>query len=151
MRAVLQRVTRASVSVGGDVVGEIGPGLLVLLGVACGDEDRDADALVDKIVGLRVFTDVQGRMNLALADVGGSVLLVSQFTLLADVRKGRRPSFVSAADPTTAEPMIERAAERIRSAGVRCETGRFGAHMEVALANDGPVTIVLDAADGRVQ
>ncbi len=150
MRAVVQRVARASVTVDGDEVGAIGTGLVVLAGVGSEDGGQDADAMVDKIVGLRIFADEEGRMNQSVQDVEGSILLVSQFTLLADVRKGRRPSFIGAANPETAEPIIEAMAARIRDAGVPCATGRFGAHMAVELLNDGPVTIVLETLDGRI-
>jgi D-tyrosyl-tRNA(Tyr) deacylase len=150
VRAVVQRVASASVVVDGETVGAIDGGLLVLLGVAVGDGEAEAAALVDKVVGLRIFPDDEGRMNRSVADVRGDILLVSQFTLLADVRKGRRPSFVGAADPSVAEPLVAWASERIRAAGIGCATGRFGAHMSVRLENDGPVTVVLDALDGRV-
>ncbi len=144
MRAVVQRVTRASVTVGEDVVGTIGGGLLVLVGVAVDDEERDADALAQKIAGLRIFADASGAMNLALADVGGAVLVVSQFTLLGDVRKGRRPSFTAAARGELAERLYERVAANLRESGLHAETGVFGAEMAVELLNDGPVTILLD-------
>jgi D-tyrosyl-tRNA(Tyr) deacylase len=144
-------VSAASVVVDGEVVGEIERGLLVLLGVADGDGEAEAAAIVDKITGLRIFPDDEGRMNRSVVDVGGEVLLVSQFTLLADVKKGRRPSFVGAADPELAEPLVAWAAERVSGAGLRCATGRFGAHMAVRLQNDGPVTIVIDAVDGRIR
>lgn len=145
MRAVVQRVGRAQVTVGDEVVGRIGTGFLVLLGVAVGDEAADADWLADKVAGLRVFEDEAGQMNLALSEVGGAVLAVSQFTLLADCRKGRRPSFVEAARPEAAVPLYERFVERLRSAGLPVETGRFRAHMEVELVNSGPVTLLLDS------
>jgi D-tyrosyl-tRNA(Tyr) deacylase len=135
------------VVVGGEVVGEIRQGFLVLLGVGKDDTDEDVRYTASKIAGLRVFTDAEGKFNLALSDVGGSVLLVSQFTLLADTRKGRRPSFTDAAPPQPAESMVEHCAELLREAGVPVETGRFGAHMEVELLNDGPVTIILDSRD----
>lgn len=150
MRAVAQRVTRASVTVDGDVVGQIGRGLLVLVGAAHGDGPEDATALADKLVGLRIFADPEHRMNLSVVDVGGAVLLVSQFTLLADVRKGRRPSFTDAALPDVAEPLVMTMADRIAAAGVPVATGRFGAKMSVELVNDGPVTIVVDVVEGRV-
>ena len=150
MRAVLQRVTRARVTVGGETVGEIGSGLLALVGVGGGDGAVDAEVMGDKILALRIFPDGEGRMNLSVADAGGEVLVVSQFTLLADVRKGRRPSFVAAAPPDAAEPLVDAVAQRIHSAGVPCRTGRFGARMAIELVNDGPVTVVLDVADGRV-
>ncbi|HZO94607.1 MAG TPA: D-aminoacyl-tRNA deacylase [Candidatus Baltobacteraceae bacterium] len=144
MRAVVQRVTRASVRVDGTVAGAIERGFLALVGVAVDDDERDADALARKIAGLRVFDDADGAMNLALADVGGSVLAVSQFTLLGDVRKGRRPSFVAAARGEQAERLYERVAAEIRSAGIPVATGIFGADMAVELVNDGPVTILID-------
>ena len=144
MRAVVQRVTRASVTVGEDVVGTIAGGLLVLVGVAVDDDERDADALAQKIAGLRVFDDANGAMNLALAEAGGAVLIVSQFTLLGDVRKGRRPSFIAAARGEQAERLYERVAAQLRASGLHAETGVFGAEMAVELVNDGPVTILLD-------
>lgn len=150
MRAVLQRVSRAVVSVDGAVVGEIGHGYVVLVGVGHDDSEADARALADKIVGLRLFADPTGKMNLSVADIGGDVLIVSQFTLLADVRKGRRPSFVNAATPDRAAPLVEEVAEEIRLHGIAVPTGVFGAHMQVEMTNDGPVTLVLEAVDGRV-
>ena len=150
MRAVVQRVTSASVTVAGEVVGEIAAGLLVRLGVAHDDGSADAEAMADKLVGLRLFRDDADRMNLSVLDRGGEVLVVSQFTLLADTRKGRRPSFTRAAPPEIAAPLVEAVADRIRSHGVVVATGTFGAMMDVALVNDGPVTIVLDVVDGRV-
>ena len=147
MRLVLQRVTGARVRVDGEVVGEIGAGLLILVGVADGDGEAEALLLADKVVGLRIFADRAGRFNENLLDVGGSALVVSQFTLHADVRKGRRPSFTSAAHPTQAEPLVDRFVQAIRELGVRVETGRFGAMMSVELTNDGPVTIVIDSED----
>jgi len=150
MRAVLQRVASASVVVDGVTVGAIDGGLLVLVGVEEGDGSAEARALAAKLVGLRIFGDDEGRMNRSVADAGGGVLVVSQFTLLGDVRKGRRPSFTRAADPDVAAPLVELIAAEIRRAGVVCATGRFGAHMDVALVNDGPVTIVIDVHDGRV-
>ena len=150
MRAVVQRVSRAGVAVEGDAVGDIGVGLMILLGVAEGDTGADAAALADKVVGLRIFPDDEGKMNRSVAEVGGEVLVVSQFTLLADIRKGRRPSFTGAAQPDEAARMVDLVVARIGEAGVDCATGRFGAHMEVELVNDGPVTIVIDAAAGRV-
>ena len=145
MRAVVQRVSQASVTVDGDVVGRIGVGLMVLLGVADGDTEQDADWMADKLVGLRVFEDDAGKMNLALADVGGAVLVVSQFTLLGDCRKGRRPSFIGAAPPERAEALYERFAERVRGHGVEVATGRFRTEMRVALVNEGPVTLVVES------
>ena len=145
MRAVLQRVASASVQVDDQLIGQIGPGWLVLLGVARGDTDLDADRLADKVVGLRAFNDAEGKMNLAVLDVGGSVLVVSQFTLLGDCRAGRRPSFIDAADPVEAERLYLRCAEEIRVRGVTVATGRFRAAMRVELVNDGPVTLLLDS------
>lgn len=151
MRAVLQRVSRASVTVDNTVVGAIGRGYAALVGVSHEDSEEDAHALADKIVGLRLFTDDAGKMNLSLGEVGGAVLVVSQFTLLADVRKGRRPSFVAAARPEVAAPLVDVVADRIRSHGITVPTGVFGAHMSVDLVNDGPVTLVLDTVDGRIR
>ena len=150
MRAVLQRVTHASVSVDGAVVGEIGAGLAALIGVAEGDGAADAVSIADKMVGLRVFPDDAGKMNRSVIDVGGGVLVVSQFTLLGDVRKGRRPSFVRAADPGLADPLVQAVADRVASHGVATATGTFGAYMQVSLVNDGPVTILLETVDGRI-
>ena len=146
MRAIVQRVIRAQVSVGEEVVGRIGPGLLVLLGVAKTDTQADADYLAGKIVGLRIFDDENGKMNLSLPEIGGSVLAVSQFTLYGDVRKGRRPSFDAAAPPQVANELYEYFVRKIREAGLACETGRFQAMMKVDLVNDGPVTILMDSA-----
>jgi len=151
VRIVLQRVSRAAVAVDGDETGSIEYGLLVLVGVAAGDTNADALAAAAKVVGMRIFTDGDGKMNRSVADVGGSVLAVSQFTLLADLRKGRRPSFVSAARPDEAIPILETFTDAIEAAGITVEHGRFGAHMQVDLTNDGPVTIVLDIHEGRVQ
>lgn len=145
MRAVLQRVTRASVRVGGETVGEIGPGLVVLLGVARDDGERDALYLVEKVLTLRVFEDAEGRMNLSLAEAGGALLAVSQFTLYGDVRKGRRPSWFDAAPPELARPLYELFIAEARARGVHVETGSFQAMMEVELVNDGPVTILIDS------
>jgi D-tyrosyl-tRNA(Tyr) deacylase len=144
VRAVVQRVTRASVAVGGVTVAAIARGFLVLVGVAVDDGDDDALQLARKIAGLRVFDDGAGAMNLALADAGGAVLVVSQFTLLGDVRKGRRPSFVAAARGEAAERLYERVASEIAAAGILVRTGVFGADMAVELVNDGPVTILID-------
>lgn len=142
---MLQRVHNASVTVGGERISEIGGGLLLLMGVAADDREENADWLAEKIAGLRVFNDSDGKMNLSLRDVEGEVLAVSQFTLLADTRKGKRPSFVQAAQPEKAEPLFDYFCERLRAAGARyVQTGRFGAMMDVALVNDGPVTIVLE-------
>ena len=145
MRAIIQRVSRASVDVSGARVGEIGRGFLVLLGVMAGDTDADRSYIVKKIAGLRVFEDADEKMNLSLKDVGGSVLLVSQFTLLGDARHGRRPSFIRAARPEAAEPLFELLCEEVRRRGIHVETGRFRTHMEVSLVNDGPTTILLDS------
>lgn len=145
MRAVIQRVEKASVSVEGEIRGQIGAGLLVLIGVEEGDGDADFKYIADKAPNLRVFEDEQGKMNRSLLDVGGEVLAVSQFTLLGDARGGRRPSFITAARPETADPMYERLVADWRARGIRVETGVFGAHMKVSLVNDGPVTILLDS------
>jgi D-tyrosyl-tRNA(Tyr) deacylase len=146
MRAVVQRVSRAKVTVSGEITGEIGVGLLVLLAVGSGDTRADADYLADKIVGLRIFEDPGGKMNLSAVDIGGAVLAVSQFTLYGDVRRGKRPSFDAAAPPQPARELYEYFVEKIRGAGLRCETGRFQETMQVELVNDGPVTILLDSA-----
>ncbi|HKN36341.1 MAG TPA: D-aminoacyl-tRNA deacylase [Terriglobales bacterium] len=146
MRAVVQRVSRAKVSVNSEVTGEIGRGLLVLLGVGAADAESDADYLADKIAGLRVFEDESGKMNRAVTDVGGSVFVVSQFTLYGDVRRGKRPSFDGAAPPAQARQLYEYFVGRIRAGGLTCKTGRFQAMMQVELVNDGPVTILLDSA-----
>ncbi len=147
MRAVIQRASAASVAVGSDVVGEIGLGLAVLLGVAAGDGEADAAWMAAKLCELRIFEDDQGKMNLSLEDVDGDMLIVSQFTLLADCRKGRRPSFVGAAPPEEGERLYERVVSLVRERGVRVATGSFGAHMLVSIENDGPVTIVLDTRE----
>jgi D-aminoacyl-tRNA deacylase len=144
VKAVVQRVSSARVEIEGDIVGAIERGLVVLLGVAKGDEDADALWMADKVVSLRIFEDDEGKMNLSVLEVGGSLLAVSQFTLLGDSRKGRRPSFVGAAPPDIAKKLYERFVARAREIGVGCETGRFQAHMAVHLVNDGPVTILLD-------
>ena len=145
MRAVIQKVTQAEVVVEGETVGKIGDGFMVLLGAENGDTEADARYCAEKIAGLRVFEDENDKMNLSLADVGGSVLLVSQFTLLADARHGRRPDFIQAARPETAEPLCETVKALLEAKGIRVETGRFRTHMEVDLLNDGPVTILLDS------
>ncbi len=145
MRAVLQRVSRASVEVEGRLVGRIGVGWLVLLGVAKGDTDDEADKLAEKVAGLRAFEDEAGKMNLAVGDVGGSVLVVSQFTLLGDCRAGRRPSFIDAADPAEAERLYLRFSSRLRTLGLTVETGVFRADMKVELLNNGPVTLLVDS------
>jgi len=144
MRAVVQRVTRASVTVGDELVGSIDGGLCVLVGVGREDTDEDATALGDKVVRLRIFEDSGGKMNLSLLDQGGAVLAISQFTLLGDARRGNRPSFSSAMDPGRAQELFERFCAACRAAGVRVETGRFRAHMQVELVNSGPVTLLLD-------
>jgi D-tyrosyl-tRNA(Tyr) deacylase len=146
MRTVVQRVSHSRVSVNREITGEIKAGLLVLLGVAAADTEADADYLADKITGLRIFEDDQGKMNRSVTDVGGSLLVVSQFTLLGDVRRGKRPSFDTAAPPQRARELYEYFVSRIRSAGLRCETGRFQEMMQVELVNDGPVTILLDSS-----
>lgn len=145
MRAVVQRVSRAEVRVGGEVIGRVGRGFLVLLGAAEGDTGEDVAYLADKIAGLRVFADPEGKMNLALADVGGAVLVVSQFTLLGDCRKGRRPSFVHALAPEAASALYEQLVADLRGRGIVVATGSFGAMMEVELVNDGPVTLLVDS------
>jgi D-aminoacyl-tRNA deacylase len=145
VRIVLQRVKDASVTVGGERISEIGEGLLLLVGVEGGDGEAEADWLAEKVAGLRIFSDEGGKMNLSLRDVGGEVLAVSQFTLLADTRKGKRPSFIHAAPPEDAEPLFDYFCERLRETGVASvKTGSFGAMMDVALVNDGPVTIILE-------
>lgn len=146
VRAVLQRVTKASVTVAGIEVGAIGPGILILLAAAAGDTDVTADRLAAKIARLRIFEGEDGRFDRSLLDAGGAALVVSQFTLLADTRKGTRPSFTAAAPPEVAEPLVARFCGALRALGVRVETGRFGARMAVELVNDGPVTIPLDVA-----
>ncbi len=150
MRAVVQRVRSASVEVDGRIVGRTNGGLLVLLGVERGDTDEDLGWMVRKVSGLRIFRDAEGLMNLDVAAVGGSLLLVSQFTLLGDCRRGNRPSFVDAAPPGIASPMVDRAAASFRDRGLEVETGLFGADMRVRLENDGPVTIVLDSRNRAV-
>lgn len=145
MRAVVQRVRHASVRVEGEIVGAVGHGLLVLLGVDVNDGPGDAEYMADKIIGLRIFNDAEGKFNLSLDDVGGGVLLVSQFTLHGDCRKGRRPSFIAAARPEQAIPLYERVGALLRAKGLEVANGIFGAHMEVELLNDGPVTLLLDS------
>jgi D-aminoacyl-tRNA deacylase len=145
MRAVVQRVSRARVNVEGWATGEIGLGLLVLLGVGQEDSEADVNYLAEKIAGLRIFEDEDGKMNRSVADVGGSVLAVSQFTLYGDVRRGKRPSFDAAAGPDQARRLYEKFVERIQAVGLHCETGRFQAMMQVELVNEGPVTILLDS------
>ena len=147
MKALLQRVSSASVSIANEEVGRIGRGLVVFLGVANGDTENDAQYLAQKIANLRIFADEEGKFNLSALDIGGELLLVSQFTLLADTRKGRRPSFVEAAPPAQAEELFEQFVEQVRSSGLQVETGRFQQYMQVEIYNDGPVTIILDSAD----
>lgn len=144
MRAVLQRVTQASVEVDGQAVGRIGLGLVVLLGVARGDTEQDLAQLLEKLPSLRIFSDESGKMNRSLMEVGGAVLVISQFTLLGDTRKGRRPGFEQAADLATARALYDAFVVGLRRAGLPVETGMFGAHMQVHLVNDGPVTFVMD-------
>jgi D-aminoacyl-tRNA deacylase len=156
MRAVVQRVSRARVtvnatasdSVSGEITGEIGLGLLVLLGVGAGDTRAEADYLAEKTIGLRIFEDAGGKMNLSVAEVAGAVLVVSQFTLYGDARRGKRPSFDAAAPPEQARELYEYFVEKVRAAGLRCETGRFQETMQVELVNEGPVTILLDSGKG---
>ena len=147
MKALLQRVSSASVSIAGEEVGRIGRGLVVFLGVANGDAESDAQYLAQKIVNLRIFADEQSKFNLSALDIGGELLLVSQFTLLADTRKGRRPSFVEAAPPPQAEELFEQFVEQARATGLTVETGRFQQYMQVEIHNDGPVTILLDSRE----
>jgi D-aminoacyl-tRNA deacylase len=148
VRAVVQRVSRARVTVSGEVAGEIGLGLLVLLGVGAGDTRHEADYLADKTMGLRIFEDAGGKMNLSVAEVGGALLVVSQFTLYGDARRGKRPSFDAAAPPEQARELYEYFVGKVRTAGLRCETGRFQETMQVELVNEGPVTILLDSGKG---
>jgi D-tyrosyl-tRNA(Tyr) deacylase len=147
MKAVIQRASAGSVRVEGGVVGSIGRGLVVLVGVARGDGEEDARWIAEKIAALRIFEDDEGKMNRSVTDVGGGVLLVSQFTLLADCRKGRRPSFVGAADPDDGRSLYRLVADALRARGLGVETGRFGEAMLVSIENDGPVTIILDSRD----
>jgi D-tyrosyl-tRNA(Tyr) deacylase len=146
MRAVVQRVAKASVAVDEQVVGEIGPGLLVLLGVSSSDVETDAAYLAQKVAGLRIFDDQDGKMNLSVVDAGGAVLAVSQFTLYGDARRGKRPSFDEAARPERARELYEHFVAQVRRLGLRCETGRFQTMMSVSLVNEGPVTVLLDSA-----
>ncbi len=145
MRAVIQRVTEGTVTVGDETVGQIGRGLVVLLGVEENDLIRDADYLADKIVNLRIFEDQHGKMNRSLVETGGEILVVSQFTLLGDCKKGRRPSYIRAADPETANERYRYFVEKVREKGVHTETGRFRAMMALALVNDGPVTLIIES------
>jgi len=145
MRAVVQRVSRARVTVDGEITGEIELGLLVLVGVGAADTRADAEYLVEKTIGLRIFGDPEGKMNLSVAEVGGAMLVVSQFTLYGDVRHGRRPSFDTAAPPEIARQLYDYFVETVRSTGLRCQTGRFQETMQVELVNEGPVTILLDS------
>ena len=150
MKAVLQRVSAASVSVDGSVVGEIGSGLVLLVGVGRDDVEGDAAAMAAKVAGLRVFPDDEGRMNRSILESGGEVLVISQFTLFGDVRRGRRPSFAEAAPQGQAAPLVDALAARLAAEGVPVATGEFGARMSVELVNDGPVTIIVETSDGRV-
>ena len=145
MRLVVQRVSRAEVRIEGEVVGAIGRGAVVLVGIGIGDTTELAERLADRLAGMRYFEDADGRTNLAIDEVGGSFLVVSQFTLLADLSRGRRPGFALAAPPDVAEPIVNRFVERLREGGRKVATGRFGAEMEVELVNDGPFTLVIDA------
>ena len=144
MRALLQRVSSAKVTVAGKTIAEIGPGLVVLIGVGHGDSDQQAAFLAEKIANLRIFEDEQGKTNLSILDVKGEAIVVSQFTLYADTRKGRRPSFIDAAVPEVAEPLVSRFVELLRGHGVPAQTGQFGAHMLVEIQNDGPLTVWLE-------
>jgi D-tyrosyl-tRNA(Tyr) deacylase len=150
MRVVVQRVSDASVRVGGDIVGSIGRGLLVLVGVTAADTERDAHVIADKLAGLRIFGDDAGLMNRSVIDVAGACLVVSQFTLYGSTRRGRRPSFTAAADPDTAEPLVEEVVRRLQGHGLPVETGVFGAMMDVSLVNAGPVTLVIESVDGTI-
>ena len=147
MRVVLQRVSRAAIRVDGETVGEIGAGMLALVGVAEGDDEAAADRIAAKVAGLRIFSDAEGRFNQSVAEIGGAVLVVSQFTLISDVRKGRRPSFTGAARPELAEPLVERFAQQLEAEGLTVARGVFGAMMEVDLVNDGPFTVMIDSAE----
>ena len=147
MKALLQRVSRASVSINGETAGKIGKGLVVLVGIASGDGDRDINYLVDKVINLRIFEDAEGKLNLSSLDIKGELLVISQFTLLADTRKGRRPSFINAAPPDQAQRLFNRFLDEIRKSGLKVETGRFQEYMQVEIHNDGPVTIMLDSRE----
>ena len=144
MKAVVQRVSESSVTIDNEVVGKIGAGLMILLGVAVEDTGKEADTLAEKIINLRIFSDENGKMNLSLLDVGGEMLVVSQFTLFGDCRKGRRPSFIAAAGPEKANTLYEYFVDCMRQKGITVATGRFGAMMDVSLVNDGPVTLILE-------
>ncbi|MBO1003422.1 D-aminoacyl-tRNA deacylase [Pseudogracilibacillus auburnensis] len=150
MRVVIQRSKRANVKVNNEIIGEIDSGLVILLGVAHDDTTADIDALVNKIIHLRIFEDEDHRLNLSLTDKKGSILSISQFTLYADVRKGRRPSFIKAAEPKNAEKLYDTFNEKLRENGIHVETGEFGAMMDVELINDGPVTIIMETKDGKI-
>jgi D-tyrosyl-tRNA(Tyr) deacylase len=147
LKALLQRVTKASVAVNGETVGEIASGLVILLGVDVEDSEREADYLADKTVNIRIFSDEDNKFNLSALDLDAGLLVISQFTLLADTRKGRRPSFVTAAPPEKAKALYDHFVERVRGSGLKVQTGSFGAHMMVNIFNDGPVTILLDSRD----
>lgn len=146
MRAIVERVSRASVSVNGEIIGKTGKGFLVLLGVGDGDTDEDLKYIAEKVMGLRVFSDENDKMNLSIRDIGGSILAISQFTLYGDCRKGRRPNFTSAMEPKTAERMYNDFVRILRDNGIETQTGKFGADMQVELVNDGPVTLMLDSS-----
>jgi len=147
VKVLLQRVSGATVSVAGEVVGSIGQGLVVFVGVASGDTGKDVQYLAEKTTGLRIFGDEEGKLNLSVLDINGELLLVSQFTLLADTKKGRRPSFIEAAPPSQAEGLFVQFVEQVRATGLKVETGRFQQYMQVEIHNDGPVTIMLDSRD----
>ena len=149
MRALVQRVSKASVAVGSELLGRIGPGLVVLLGISRDDSDPEARYIADKVVNLRIFPDEEGKFSRSALETGAELLIVSQFTLFGDTRKGRRPSFVEAAPPEHAEELFNRAAALLRETGLKVETGRFQTHMLVSIHNDGPVTIMLDSADRK--
>ena len=144
MRALIQRVKEASVKIDGEIVGSIGNGMLILLGVKNGDTQAEADFLADKCLGLRIFSDAEGKMNLSAEDIGGEFLVVSQFTLYGNAMKGKRPSYIDAARPEVSEPLYEYFVARLRAAGKKVETGQFGADMQVSLINDGPVTLMIE-------
>ena len=148
MRLLIQRVSEASVSIAGEVIGRIGAGMLILVGVGHQDSEAEVQWLANKCAGLRIFEDSQGKTNLSVLDIGGAALVVSQFTLYAEIRKGRRPSFIRAALPEKAEPLVQRFAEHLDSHGIPVEHGRFGAYMQVALVNDGPVTMCIERKPG---